>query len=62
LSESALAYYEMPEIVTVKENDLEFVSMRRGLGNMRALVLYPHNTPTALKDKQSQILTEKLLP
>ena len=51
----------MPEVVTVKENDLEHVSMRRGLGKMRALILYPHNSPTALKDKQSQILTEKLL-
>jgi minor extracellular serine protease Vpr len=61
LTENALAYYEMPEVVTVKENDLEHVSMRRGLGKMRALVLYPHNSPTALKDKQSQILTEKLL-
>lgn len=60
LSEDALAFYDMPEVVTVKENDLEHVSMRRGLGNMRALILYPHNTPTALKDQQSQILTEKL--
>jgi len=51
----------MPEIVTVKEHDLEHVSMRRGLGKMRVLILYPHNTPVALKDQQSQILTEKLL-
>ena len=61
LSENALAFYDMPEIVTVKEHDLEHVSMRRGLGKMRALILYPHNTPVALKDQQSQILTEKLL-
>lgn len=61
LSENSLAFYDMPEIVTVKENDLEHVSMRRGLGEMRALVLYPHNTPVALKDKQSQIISEKLL-
>ena len=61
LSENSLAFYDMPEVVTVKEHDLEHVSMRRGLGKMRALVLYPHNTPVALKDQQSQILTEKLL-
>jgi len=61
LSENALAFYDMPEVVTVKEGDLERVSMKRGLGNMRALVLYPHNTPASLKDQQSQILTEKLL-
>lgn len=61
LSENALAFYDMPEVVTVNENDVENVSMKRGLGNMRALVLFPHNTPTSLKDRQSQILTEKLL-
>lgn len=61
LSEGSLAFYDMPEVVTVKENDLEHVSMKRGLGKMRALVLYPHNTPASLKDQQSQILTEKLL-
>lgn len=61
LSENALAFYDMPEVVTVKEGDLEHVSMKRGLGNMRALILYPHNTPASLKDQQSQILTEKLL-
>jgi hypothetical protein len=61
LSENALAFYDMPEVVTVKEGDLERVSMKRGLGNMRALILYPHNTPASLKDQQSQILTEKLL-
>ncbi len=61
LSENALAFYDMPEVVTVKENDLEYVSMRRGLGEMRALVLFPHNTPVSLKDKQSQIISEKLL-
>lgn len=61
LSENSLAFYDMPEVVTIKEGDLEHVSMKRGLGNMRALILYPHNTPASLKDKQSQILTEKLL-
>jgi minor extracellular serine protease Vpr len=61
LSEDALAFYDMPEVITVGENNQEVVSMRRGKGNMRALVLYPHNTPAALQDKQSQILTEKLL-
>ena len=61
LSENSLAFYGMPEIVTVKEGDTERVSMKRGLGNMRALVLYPHNTPASIKDQQSQILTEKLL-
>lgn len=61
LSENALAFYDMPEVVTVKEADLERVSMKRGLGKMRALVLYPHNTPASLKDQQSQILVEKLL-
>lgn len=61
LSENSLAFYDMPEVVTVKEADLERVSMKRGLGKMRALILYPHNTPAALKDQQSQILVEKLL-
>ncbi|AUN97029.1 serine protease [Bacteriovorax stolpii] len=61
LAENSLAFYDMPEVVTVGANDLEHVSMRRGLGNMRALVLYPHNSPAALKDQQSQILVEKLL-
>lgn len=61
LSENSLAFYDMPEVVTVKEGDLERISMKRGLGKMRALVLYPHNTPAALKDQQSQILVEKLL-
>ena len=61
LAENALAFYDMPETLTVAGNDLERVSMKRGLGNMRMLILYPHNTPTALKDQQSQILTEKLL-
>jgi minor extracellular serine protease Vpr len=61
LSENSLAFYNMPEVVTVKEGDLERVSMKRGLGKMRALILYPHNTPASLKDQQSQILVEKLL-
>ncbi len=61
LSENSLAFYDMPEVVIVGANDLEHVSMRRGLGNMRALILYPHNAPVGLKDQQSQILTEKLL-
>ncbi|MBC7427180.1 MAG: hypothetical protein H7336_01130, partial [Bacteriovorax sp.] len=61
LAENALAFYDMPETVTVKENDVEKISMKRGLGNMRMLILYPHNTPVAIKDMQSQILTEKLL-
>jgi minor extracellular serine protease Vpr len=60
LTEGSLAFYDMPETVTVKENDLEKVSMKRGLGKMRALILYPHNAPVGLQDKQSQILTEKL--
>jgi minor extracellular serine protease Vpr len=61
LAENSFAFYDMPETVTVKENDLEKVSMKRGLGNMRMLILYPHNTPVSIKDRQSQILTEKLL-
>ncbi len=61
LSENALAFYGMPETVTVNEGDIERVSMKRGLGNMRALILYPHNTPASLKDQQSQVLSEKRL-
>ena len=63
LTENALAFYDMPEVVTVKENDLEYVTMRRGLdnGTKKILVLYPHNTPASLVDRQSQILKEKLL-
>ena len=61
LKDDALAFYDMPEVVTVEANDLERISMKRGLGNMRMLILYPHNTPTSLKDAQSQIIKEKLL-
>ena len=61
LSEGALAFYEMPESVTVDEGETNIISMKRGLGNMKALILYPHNTPDSLKDQQSQVLTEKIL-
>ena len=61
LSENAFAFYGMPEVVTVNEGAIEAVSMKRGVGNMKALILYPHNTPASLKDQQSQILTEKLI-
>ncbi len=62
LSEMAFAFYEMPEMVTVKSNDLEKLTLKRGAGQARLLVLYPHNAPAfndVLRDQQSQILTEK---
>lgn len=62
ISENAFAFYNMPEVITVKGHDLEVLAMKRGAGEARLLVLYPHNTPSAndvLKDRQSQILIEK---
>jgi minor extracellular serine protease Vpr len=62
ISENAFAFYNMPEAVTVKANDLETLSMKRGAGSARLLVLYPNNAPSVnevLKDHQSQILIEK---
>ena len=61
LTDDSLAFYEMPEYVTVKEGETENVSLRRGLGKMRALIFYPHNPPKSLEDEQFQILKEKLL-
>lgn len=61
LSEEGLAFYEIPEFVTVNAFDQSSVSMRRGRGDGELLVLYPHNTPASLEDRQSQILAEKLL-
>jgi minor extracellular serine protease Vpr len=65
LSENSFAFYDMPEAVSVNANDLEKVSMRRGAGKARLLILYPHNAPAIndlTNDRQAQILTEKLLP
>ncbi len=62
ISENAFAFYNMPEVVTVKANDLEMLSMKRGAGAARLLVLFPNNAPAAndvSKDQQSQILVEK---
>lgn len=60
LKENSLAFYDMPETVTVKENDLEHLTLKRGMGEMRMLILYPHNSPVSLKDQQSQILKDQL--
>lgn len=60
LKENSLAFYDMPEAVTVEANDLQHLSLKRGLGNMRMLVLFPHNAPVSLKDEQSQILKDTL--
>ena len=62
ISENAFAFYDMPEVVTVKANDLENISMKRGAGSARLLVLYPNNAPAVndvFKDLQSQIIVEK---
>jgi minor extracellular serine protease Vpr len=63
ISENAFAFYDMPEFVTVKAHDQETLALKRGAGNARLLVLYPNNANAKndiSKDKQSQILTEKL--
>ncbi len=63
ISESAFAFYNMPEVATVKANDLEILSLKRGAGSARLLILYPNNSPginEIFKDQQSQILVEKL--
>ena len=65
LSENSFTFYDMPETVTVNANDLEKISMRRGAGKSRLLILYPHNAPAVndvTNDRQAQILSEKLLP
>ncbi len=61
LKEDSLAFYDMPEVLTIEANDLQHLSLKRGLGNMRMLILYPHNSPVSLKDEQSQILKDQLL-
>lgn len=64
LSENAFAFYDMPEVVMVGANDLQRISMKRGAGNSRLLILYPQNAPSmndVLRDLQSQVLSEKLL-
>ncbi len=61
ISENAFAFYDMPEFVTVKANDMERLSLKRGAGNSRLLVLYPNNALAInnnSKDHQSQILVE----
>ena len=63
ISENAFAFYDMPEVVTVKANDLERLALKRGAGSARLLVLYPNNAGavnSVSKDRQSQILVEKL--
>lgn len=62
IAENAFAFYDMPEVVTVKANDQETLALKRGAGSARLLVLYPNNAGainSQTKDKQSQILTEK---
>lgn len=61
LRDDAFAFNDIPELITVKAQDQTSVSMRRGLKEGKLLVLYPHNTPTSIKDEQSQIITEQLL-
>ncbi|MFA6239026.1 MAG: S8 family serine peptidase [Bacteriovorax sp.] len=61
ISENAFAFYDMPEKVTVGANDLERLSMKRGSGSAKLLVLYPNNAGaanTTTKDNQSQVLVE----
>lgn len=64
ISENAFAYYDMPEAQTIGANDLEMITMKRGAGKARLLVLYPNNARAASstqKDSQSQILSETFL-
>lgn len=64
ISENAFAFYDMPEVVTVKADGAETLSMKRGAGIAKLLVLYPHNAPAVndvSKDNQSQVLVEKFL-
>jgi hypothetical protein len=62
VSENAFAFYDMPEIATVDAGGTTALSLKRGNGNARLLVLYPNNAPAVnqvIKDQQSQILIEK---
>jgi minor extracellular serine protease Vpr len=62
IAENAFAFYDMPETITVKANDLERISMKRGAGSSRLLVLYPHNASAVnevSKSQQIQIIKEK---
>jgi subtilisin family serine protease len=63
LNENSFAFTNIPEVISLKPSDVEYVSMKRGLGEQRLLALYPSNMPigSLTHDKESQILTEKLL-
>jgi minor extracellular serine protease Vpr len=63
LTEDSFAFKNIPEVVTVKAQDQEAVTMTRGLGKQRLLALFPTNLPVGIlgHDKESQILSEKLL-
>lgn len=63
LSEEAMAFKNIPESVEVKANDFADISLVRGVGNQRMLVLYPHNMPLGSlnHDLEAQILSDKLL-
>jgi hypothetical protein len=63
LSENTFAFYDMPEVVTINANDLVRLSMKRGSGETKLLVLYPNNARAVndvSHDSQSQLLIEKL--
>lgn len=63
IAENAFAFYDMPEVTTVKANESEVLTMKRGAGSARVLVLYPSNADainSISKDQHSQILVEKL--
>jgi hypothetical protein len=63
LSENTFAFYDMPEVVTINANDLVRLSMKRGSGEAKLLVLYPNNARAVndvFNDSQSQLLIEKL--
>jgi subtilisin family serine protease len=63
LKEESLAFTELPEVVNVASNDMEYVSMKRGAGAQRLLALFPSNMSlgNATHDNEIQILSEKLL-
>jgi hypothetical protein len=62
ISENNFAFYDMPEVATIEASSSQTLSLKRGNGVARLLVLYPNNAPAVndvLKDLQSQILVEK---
>lgn len=63
LNEDSFAFTEIPEVIKVKAQDQEAISMKRGVGDQRLLVLFPFNMSlnNLIHDNEIQVLDEILL-